>query len=82
VFNWTPITSNCSMAYVQYTISSDCGTCPTVTNMTTATCSDLQPTTIAVLCHFRVSSRACGLIGNPSSPIVVTLKGTGTYIIM
>jgi hypothetical protein len=79
VLNWTPVTSNCSMAYVQYTISSDCGTCPTVTNMTTVTCSDLKLTTIAVLCHFRVS-RACGLVGNLSSPIVVTLKGT--YIIM
>ena len=65
--------SNCST--LQYIIASDCGVCPSVTNMTTATCSDLQLTTNAVLCHFRVSSRACDLVGNPSSPTAVTLKG-------
>ena len=73
VFNWTPVISNCST--LQYNITSDCGTCYTFTNATTATCSDLQLTTNAVLCHFRVSSRACDLVGNSSSPIAVTLKG-------
>ena len=72
VFNWTAI-FNCST--LQYTIASDCGACPTVTNMTTAICSDLQLTTNAVLCHIRVSSRACNLVGIPSLPIGVTLKG-------
>ena len=73
VFNWIPVISNCSM--LQYNISSDCGTCPTVTNATTAICSDLQLTTNASLCHFRVSSRACDLLGNPSSSFAVNLKG-------
>ena len=72
-FNWTPVISNCST--LQYSIVSDCGTCPTVTNMTTATCSDLQLTTNASLCYFRVTSRACDLTGSPSSPTAVTLKG-------
>ena len=74
VFNWTPVIFNCST--LQYSIASDCGACPSVTNMTSAMCSDLQMTTNAVVCHFRVSSRACGLVGNPSSPTAVTLKGT------
>ena len=74
VFNWTPVNSNCST--LQYNITSNCGTCPTVTNATTAICSDLHLTTNASLCHFRVSSHACGLVGNPSSSFAVNLKGT------
>ena len=62
VFSWTPAIPNCST--LQYSITSDCGACPTVTNMTTATCSDLQVSTNAVLCHFRVSTYACDFVGN------------------
>ena len=45
--------------------------------MTTATCSDLQLSTNAVLCQFRLSSVACDLVENPSTvpPVSVTLKG-------
>ena len=75
VFNWTPVIFNCSMAFLQYSITSDCGVCPTVTNLTTATCSDLQLSTNAVMCQFTVSSHACGLDGNPTSPTAVILKG-------
>ena len=76
VFNWTSVISNCSTLQYIIASSSYCGTCTAVANTTTvtATCSDLQLSTNAVLCHFRVSSRACGLVGNPSSPIVLTLK--------
>ena len=74
IFIWSSVLSNnCSVLH--YSTDSDCGTCPTVTNMTTATCSDLPLTTNAVTCHFRVSSHACGLVGSPSSPIKVILKG-------
>ena len=75
VFNWTSAISNCSTLQYNIITSSDCGACPTVTNMTTATCSDIQPTTDAVLCHIRVSSRACNLVGNSTLPTAVTLKG-------
>ena len=73
VFKWTPAIFNCST--LKYTIASDCGACPTVTNMTTAICSDIQLTTNAVLCHIRVSSHACNLVGIPSLPTAVILKG-------
>ena len=43
--------------------------------MATATCSDLQLTANANLCHFSVSSHICNLDGNPSSPLEVLLKG-------
>lgn len=72
VFSWTA--SECSTT-IYYDITTDCGTCPVVTNTTTATCSSLQLSTSARLCHFRVSSVACDLSGNPSSPVAVTLKG-------
>jgi hypothetical protein len=81
-FNWTSVISDCSTARLQLlyniTSTSDCGTC-TVTAVTpttvTATCSNLLLTTNVVTCLFKVSSHVCGLIGNPSSPIELTLKG-------
>ena len=69
------VISNCSTAFLQYSIASDCGACPTHTNTTTATCSDLWLSPNAIMCQFSVSSHACGLVGNPTSPIAVTLKG-------
>ena len=76
LFNWTSVISNCSTLQYNITSTSNCGTCTAVTNTTTviATCSDLRLTTNAVTCHFRVSSHACGLVGNPSSPIALILK--------
>lgn len=76
-FNWTSSTSNSST--LQYDIASDCGTCPTVANMTTATCSNLQVSTNTSLCHFRVSTLACNLAGFLSPPTAITLKGTLYY---
>ena len=75
VFSWTPVAFDAYCSSMRYIITSDCGTCPTFTNMTTATCSDVQLTTNAVTCHFRVSSDICDLPENPSSPVEVTLKG-------
>jgi hypothetical protein len=76
VFSWTPVALDADCFSVQYSITSDCGTC-TITkfNMTTATCSDLQLSTNAVTCHFSVSSAICDLSGDTSSPVPVTLKG-------
>ena len=69
--------SICSI--LQYSITSDCGACPTVANTTTASCSDLPLATNAALCHFRVSNFACDLVGNLSSPAAVTLKGIRSW---
>ena len=74
VFKWTPAIFNCST--LKYTIASDCGACPIITNKTTATCSFPQLSTNARLCHFSVSSSACDLVGISSSTTAVTLKGT------
>ena len=65
--------TNCS--HLHYNITSDCGSCPSVTNETIATCSVLQLTTNATECHFRVSSVVCDILGDPSSLVAVILKG-------
>jgi hypothetical protein len=75
VFEWSSVRSNDYCNVPQYSITSDCGICPAITNITTATCSGLQLSTNATMCHFRVSTRACNLTGNPSPPLAVTLKG-------
>ena len=74
MLTWTSVSSFCSS--VSYSITSDnCGICPATTNTTTATCFDLQLSTEPVACTFRVSSMVCDLTGNPSEPVVVTIKG-------
>ena len=73
VFSWNSVASN-NCSALNYTITSDCGSC-TITNMTIATCSDLQLTTNAVTCHFSINSDVCNQAGDPSSPVTVTLKG-------
>ena len=79
MFKWSSVRSNSYCNIPQYGITSDCGVCPTITNMTIATCSDLQLSTNAVTCHFQVSTHACNLIGNPSLAIRVTLKGINIH---
>ena len=74
LFSWTHVASSGCFSPT-YNISSDCGTC-TITNVTMATCSDLQVTTDASVCHFGVNSVVCDQAGNPSSPVAVILKGT------
>ena len=64
-FNWS---SPCPS--IDYVITSDCGTCPASTNTTSVTCSGLQLPTQAdgVVCSISISSRACDVIGNSSTP--------------
>jgi hypothetical protein len=78
-FKWTSVISNCSTLQYSIASTSNCGTCTVNENITattvTATCSDLPLTINAVMCLFGVSTDACGLVGNPSSPLALTLKG-------
>ena len=69
-FNWRP-----SAASLNYTINSTCGTCPNVTNTAMVTCSGLSLSTTLTMCTFSICRMACGTIGSPSLPIVVTLGG-------
>ena len=71
-FNWREVADSCYS--FDYVISSDCGICPPTTSATSATCTGLQlPTeTDGVVCSFSVSSRVCGITGDPSIPFFLS----------
>ena len=71
-FNWTKnIIENC---HISYTITSDCGDCPTSTPINTAVCVNVPVNNHT--CLFTVRTVACGSIdGTQSNGILVALKG-------
>ena len=71
-FNWRASTDR--LTELIYSIDSDCGNCPNMTNTTMVTCPGLTLSTTPTMCTFSVHSMACGTIGS-SIPIVVTLAG-------
>ena len=74
-FNWTRLDSNCSTV-TQYRITSDCGNCSgSVTDETSATCSELQLSETAINCTFSVQGMTRGFTGTRSNSTSVTLKG-------
>ena len=72
-FNWR--TSTDRETGLNYTVNSTCGVCPIVTNTTMVTCSAPTLSTTPTMCTFSVRRVACGTIGSPSLPIIVTLAG-------
>ena len=62
---------------VSYTISSDCGVCPTSTQGTTVVCLNVEvPSTVGRICTFTVRTVVCGnIIGTESNSLSVNLKG-------
>ena len=69
-FSWSPVTYKCPI--ISYNIlSSNCGSCPTTTNHTNVTCTDVR--TVTTTCQFAVQSVVCGHIaGNTSDPVDIT----------
>ena len=69
IFEWSPVVPDCHA--IQYDIlASNCGSCPTTTNRTNATCTDV-PTTNSSLCTFAVQTVCGNVTGNASDPIRV-----------
>lgn len=75
LFSWSRVANSC--AALQYHISSTCGVCPNVTNITSALCTiDDAISHDTNMCSFKIRSVVCGNItGRWSDPIHVTLKG-------
>ena len=69
-FNWTPVILNCPS--LQYIITSNCGSCPNMTMITTVTCRGIE---FGKRCTFEISSAVCGSIIGNTSAILVDLKG-------
>lgn len=76
IFNWTRAILKCQE--ISYTITSDCGNCPTTTTFSSALCRNVP--TDGRVCSFAVKTNICGNIeGNHSSSISIKLKGIPIY---
>ena len=81
LFEWISISAACTS--VLYSITSNCGVCPHNTNLTIASCFDLQLSTSPTVCTFAIASVVCGnIFGTPSDPISITLKGIASHTIV
>ena len=68
-FTWSPVVPDCPAIHYNI-LASNCGSCPTTTNHTTATCIDI-PTIGSTSCNFAIQAVVCGNIsGNTSDPII------------
>ena len=73
-FTWNPVDPNCPAIHYNI-LASNCGSCPTTTNHTTVTCTDV-PTNSSV-CKFSVQTVACGgTAAGKSDEIHVNLHNT------
>ena len=78
-FNWSQAVSECPYLDIYYNIlASNCGSCPTTTNHTTVTCTDVPIN--GSMCTFAVQTVICENIGNLSDLVNVVLNNIkGSY---
>ena len=77
-FSWSPVAPDCPAIHYNI-LASNCGSCPTTTNHTNVTCTDV-PTNDSI-CTFAVQTVVCGNIaGNISDPINITLYTTESTV--
>ena len=75
-FKWSVITNNCSDVHYNILASKECGYCPNVTDVSSATCTLMVAFTDNVeVCIFRVQTVICGQIQRSSNVVTVNLKG-------
>ena len=68
-FAWSQVGPGCPATYYNI-LASNCGSCPTTTNHTNVTCTDVQ--TDGSACIFAVQTVTCEtLAGNESNPVKV-----------
>jgi hypothetical protein len=71
-FSWSPVAPDCPAIHYNI-LASNCGSCPTTTNHTNATCTNLNVSLNDTVCTFAVQTVVCGNItGNVSDPISIT----------
>ena len=76
-FVWNAVAPDCTASYYNI-LASNCGSCPTTTNHTNVTCTDI-PTGDGGTCIFTVQTVACGnFYGAQSQPITVNISATDT----
>ena len=78
-FDWNLVAPDCSAIHYNI-LASNCGSCPTTTNHTTVTCTDIINTTLhshSTKCSFAVQTVVCGnVLGHTSNPLLVDLLET------
>ena len=74
-FNWSQAVTICPNQAIHYNIlASNCGSCPTTTNHTSVTCTNIMQANGST-CTFAVQTVVCGSIaGNPSETISLNLS--------
>ena len=75
-FSWNPVAPDCPAIHYNI-LASNCGSCPTTTNHTNVTCTDVP--TDDIMCSFAIQTAFCGNItGNQSKPLTfnTTIEGT------
>ena len=73
MFSWSPVAPDCPAIHYNI-LASNCGSCPTTTNHTNVTCTDV-PTEQNTFCAFALQTVVCGNItGILSNPISVSLS--------
>ena len=72
VFNWSSsLSGSCPSAHYRIT-SIGCGNCPISATSNHTICWNAD---LGHMCSFVVHSVACGVVGDPSNPVTVILKG-------
>ena len=81
IFNWRPFNISTYQAIPYNILASNCGICPTTTNLTTVTCTDVPID--ATNCHFTLIPTICGRV-SPSLGIYldVELIKKGLYCVI
>ena len=75
-FTWSPAALNCP-GVLYNILASNCGSCPTTTNYTTATCTDVPSN--GSMCVFAVQTVICeDITGNKSDSISIVVKNTSS----
>ena len=73
-FTWSTVTSGCPTVHYNI-LASNCGSCPTTTNHTTVTCTDVP--TDNRMCTFAIRTVVCtNIIGNVSKPLKFNVSET------
>ena len=74
MFSWSPVVPDCPAIHYNI-LASNCGSCPTTTNHTNVTCTDVP--TNGGTCTFAVQTVACrNITGNASDPISINFYAT------
>ena len=74
-FTWSPVAPDCPAIHYNI-LATNCGSCPTTTNRTAVTCTDV-PTNEGGMCTFAVRTVVCGNItGNKSDTISILVLNT------